>query len=142
MSMTFALGTNGDLSIVGGKLRRVTGADEVRQRILVTLRHFYGEYFLNLPGGVPWYELILGSKDTRTAESVLRMIIQSVPGVTQIISFSASKVSRDMSISATVEVQSGSSSTVTNFTFDNGLIIDGGPFDGPVPPLNYNGGTF
>lgn len=142
MSFTFALGANNDLSIVGGKLVRVSGADEVKQRILVTLRHFYGEYFLNLPGGVPWYEMILGGKDRAAAEAVLRQIILSVPGVLGMVRFSSSLIGRALSIAVTVEVQAGSFGTVVNFTFDNGLIIDGGPFDGPVPPLNYDGGTF
>lgn len=86
MPFTWKL-VNGDLSIRNGRLQTVAGAEEVKQRVLVAYRHYWEEYFLNVPDGVPWYEVILGSKDLRTAELILRRQGLEVPGVVSIVSF-------------------------------------------------------
>ena len=116
MSMTWRLNDSGnwsgDIGIVGGVIPTIYGADEVSQRILVTLRHFWYEYWLNLQGGVPWYELILGSKDRPLAEAILRKIILQVPGVVTIINFSVAFRARALSIATTVEVQDESTTSV------------------------------
>ena len=111
MAFTWALDdATYDLSISKGKLVQVSGADEVKQRILVTLWHYWREYFLNVPGGVPWYELILGSKDKRLVESLLRKIIFDVPGVVSIVRFGIQSplgYLRDFAIFIDVEVTAG-----------------------------------
>lgn len=108
MSFTWALNGNNDLSIKNGKLRQVYGPDEVKQRILVALRHYYQEYFLDVPDGIPWYEVILGSKDKKTAELIVRRKILEVPGVVGIASlnvqFSAT-ISRQLEFYGTIEVE-------------------------------------
>lgn len=106
MSMTWKLDdSTNDLTIQNGSLVLTNGADEIKQRILVTLRHEYGEYFLNTDDGVPWYEGLLGSSDRVVAESILRFVILSVPGVVSIIGMSTSFVNRSLSFSCQVEVQ-------------------------------------
>ena len=104
MSFTWALNSNNDIYISNGKIGNISNVDEVRQRILVTLRHNWQEYFLNVPGGVPWYELILGGKDRHLYEALLRKIILSVPNVLSILSFSSSFENRSWAISTVVEV--------------------------------------
>ena len=108
MAFTWLLNSNHDLSIKNGKLRIVYGADEVKQRILVALRHYYQEYFLDVPDGVPWYEVILGSKDKKTAELIIRRKILEVPGVVGIASlnvqFSAT-ILRQLEFYGTIEVE-------------------------------------
>jgi len=105
MSFTFALNGTNDLTIQSsGKLLTVAGADEVRQRIKVALLHDYQEYFLDTPGGTPWYELILGSKDLKQVEAILKQIILEVPGVISIITFSTGISSRNVVISTKVQV--------------------------------------
>jgi len=102
--------TNYDLSIKDGKLETVYNVSEVQQRILVTLWHYWEEYFLNVQAGIPWYELILGSKNKRMVEALLRYAILGVPGVVSIIRFqvvSPSAGLRDFAIYADVEVQGG-----------------------------------
>lgn len=78
-----------DLTIVNGQLATVSGATEIRQRIIVALRHNWREYFLNIPAGVPWYDYILGSRDRRAVESILRRAILDVPGVLGLTRFVA-----------------------------------------------------
>jgi hypothetical protein len=102
MTMTFKIQA-GDLGIVNGKLVKVASAFEVEQRIIITLNHFWGEYFLNVPGGVPWFELILGGKDVKLYEAILRKIILAVPGVTSILKFSSSFQNRRFALALTVD---------------------------------------
>ena len=105
MTMTYAVGSRHDL-IIGrqGKLLLVTGAEQVRQRILVSLLHYWGEYFLNTLAGVPWREIILGGKDVKTTLSVVRDAILAVPDVVSVVDLQARYVSRGLGISAYVEV--------------------------------------
>jgi hypothetical protein len=124
MSVTWALLGNDDLTVRGGKLGLVYGALEVRQRILVTLRHHWYEYWLNLQGGVPWYELILGSKDTRLAEAILRKVILGVPGVIGIASFQLSIINRDVTVDVTVEVEGTFGPELTEFQFSEWAFLD------------------
>lgn len=107
MTMTFGINEFSDISIVDGRLNRVYGPDEVVQRVLVTLRHFYGEYFLNLPGGTPWHELILGSKDRQLVEAVLRQVVLKTPGVISIVSFKSVFTNRALNIEMTLDVRGG-----------------------------------
>lgn len=127
MSYTWELSyTNNDLTIVRGKFPVVYGAAEVAQRVLVTLQHYWQEYFLNVPGGVPWYELILGSKDIRQPEAILRQIVLGVPGVNGIVDFKVTFANRALSISLKVEAQNtliGLTLTTNGVTFEGATVI-------------------
>lgn len=110
MTMTFAVDPNtNDLFIFNNKLGIIDGIDEVRQRVMIALHHEYQEYFLNVPAGVPWNELILGSKNMRIVESILRDIVLNVPGVVSIISFAIDTPrlsnNRKLTISMQIEAQ-------------------------------------
>lgn len=119
MALTWTLTDGGrDLVIRSGRLAVVTGAEEVRQRILTTLLHHWQEYFLNIPAGLPWYELILGSKDRKTVEAIIRMAILSVPGVLSLPALQLvweGRASRELEIYFTAEVRNadGTSDLVT-----------------------------
>ena len=108
MPFTWELNIYHDLSIRNGKLRVVYGPDEIKQRILVALRHYWQEYFLDVPDGIPWYEVILGSKDKKTVELIIRRKILEVPGVIGIAALTvrySADVSRQIEIYGTVEVE-------------------------------------
>ena len=93
-----------------GKFPLVSGADEVRQRIKVTLWHHQGEYFLNTGDGVPWHDNILGSKNRDGEVSLLlRREILSVPGVVSLDSFGLNKdfIDRRYNFQAACTVQGG-----------------------------------
>jgi hypothetical protein len=106
LTLTYAINPeNMDLLVnSSGTLQCVYGAEEVRQRILIALNHFYGEYFLNVMGGVPWDELILGSKNISMAEALLRRAVLEVPNVVSIIKFQVSFSSRRLAIELMTEV--------------------------------------
>jgi hypothetical protein len=116
MAFTWALSDlHWDIQIKNGKLQTVYGVDEIKQRILVTLWHYWEEYFLNVPAGVPWYELILGSKNQKMVASLLKNEILSVPGVVGILNFQILApigYMRDFSIYADVEVYGGTAISV------------------------------
>jgi len=121
MTFTWKLNGNHDVSISSGKVVGVSGAEEVKQRILIALRHFYAEYFLDVTKGVPWYETILGSKDIKNAELIMRSTILDVPGVIGITSFSATftNSSRKLSISVSAEVQAGENAEIINLHYSS-----------------------
>jgi hypothetical protein len=115
MSFTRALNPlTGDIFLSKGKFVYVAGAEEVRQRILVTLQHFYKEYFLKPANGIPWYNLdnrndspgLLGSKDVFNAEMTLREAVARVPGVrpSGTTNLEVTFANRKMTVSMTVEV--------------------------------------
>jgi hypothetical protein len=117
MSLTWKIGSTGDISINSlGKLNVVTSAQEVAQRVVITLNHYWYEYWLNLQGGVPWYELILGSRDVDTAKAIIRKIILQVPGVTAILNFSFVIVKRVVSIDVTIDTVYGEARVTTTLT--------------------------
>lgn len=51
--------SSGDLSIEGGQVRMVDGAERIAQQILISLRFWLGEWFLDTSQGVPYLEYIL-----------------------------------------------------------------------------------
>lgn len=108
MSVTWGLHNATHDLVIGsdGKFLRVSGAHEVRQRVMVTLLHDYQEYFLNIAAGTPWYELILGSKDTAIVSAILRQIVLSVPGVKSIVNFAVGVSNRNVTVSISLEVDS------------------------------------
>jgi len=131
MAFTWAVESGAwDLSIVNGKLTTVSGAEEVKQRILISLWHYWEEYFLNVPDGVPWYELILGSKNKQLVESLIRRAILDVPGVISIINFKLQSslgqtTLRDFAIFCDVEVVGGVVSIFTTVPAEPEIIVSG-----------------
>lgn len=83
----------GDLAFADGRIAMTTGADAVRQGILIRLRNIRGEWFADLDDGVPWFEndsvpaadAILGRPfdEIRTA-AAFREAILDTPGVAAI----------------------------------------------------------
>ncbi len=101
-----------------GKLAKIKGSSEVRQRAIIALRHYWQEYFLNVPAGVPWYELILGSKDTKQAELLIRDAVLKVPGVISIINInSIASKDRHVSFNIRIEVQGTDGPSIEEIAF-------------------------
>lgn len=75
------VGTN-DLILEGNDLLMIDNAERVAQQILITLRFWYGEWFLNVNEGVPYLEYILIKKPNMAhIRQILTEQIQSVEGV-------------------------------------------------------------
>ena len=83
-----ALDTNHDLLVTGIDLVLVDGAEQVRQQLLIKLKLWRGEWFLDTEFGTPYLQQILGKQLTMSGAIVaLRKSILEVQGVTQITSF-------------------------------------------------------
>ena len=61
----FLLNDCGDLDFTEGKLTLLTGVDLIRQRWLIHVRTFLGEYFLDESIGVPWFQRVLKKAQKR-----------------------------------------------------------------------------
>lgn len=120
MSFTWSINSKYNDVVIGdqGKLANIFGSSEVRQRILISLRHYWQEYFLNVPSGMPWYELILGSKDIKQAELLIRDTVFAVPGVISIINIKHTILKgRHISFDIRVEVTGVVSPSIEEIAF-------------------------
>ena len=116
MAFTWALNPfTWDIFLNGsGTIQNIWGNSEVVQRIIVTLQHVFGEYWLYTTHGLPWWQTpannwaILGSKDYKTVEMIIRSAVLDVPGVVGIASINMSTPrasnNRAMQIEMQVEV--------------------------------------
>lgn len=78
-----------DLSIVGLDLAIVRGADRIRQNVLIKLRLWVGEYFLDTEFGTPYIDQILGKRiSLGGAVAALKKSILEVNDVSAITEFS------------------------------------------------------
>jgi hypothetical protein len=115
--------TNDDLTIKDGKFEIVSKKDEVAQRLKTALLHEYDEYFLNYTNGVPWYQSILGSRNTKNAELIFRKIALDVPGVISVIGLNTNTSNGRTTVALTAEVQDGDYITSTVTTNISGQLI-------------------
>ena len=76
-----ALDTNHDLLVTGIDLMLVDGAEQVRQQLLIKLKLWRGEWFLDTEFGTPYLQQILGKQLTMSGAIVaLRKSILEVQG--------------------------------------------------------------
>jgi hypothetical protein len=83
MAEDIAMNVNSnDLIVKDGDLMLIDNAERVAQQILITLRFWYDEWFLNTAEGVPYLEYILvKNPNLAHVRQVLTEAIESVPGV-------------------------------------------------------------
>lgn len=73
----------GDIAYENGKMKWVTGDDEVMQRVKIRLRRVYGEWFLYYTAGIPYFNgRMLGANDYDYVKLTLRNEIINTKGVT------------------------------------------------------------
>ena len=89
--LDIALTTSHDLDTGPLDLKLVDKAEQVRQQLLIKLKLWRGEWFLDTEFGTPYLQQILGKQLTLSgALAALRKSILEVEGVRQILSFSYS----------------------------------------------------
>lgn len=103
------IGGTKDLVFVNGECPVVQDkASVVAQRLLIRLRTFYQEWFMNTEYGVPYLERILGKKVKQsTVDAIIQEHIYKERGVTEIISFSSTMRNRDYSCRFSVRTDVG-----------------------------------
>jgi hypothetical protein len=92
-----------DLVITDGKLQLVTGAEARAQRIGIALRHFKGEWFLDVNAGTDHWGRILGKSSDLSRRAEIRRRVLSVPGVREITSLDLQVDPRTRALSGTVQ---------------------------------------
>lgn len=87
--LDIALSSNHDLDTSSLDLKLVDKAEQVRQQLLIKLKLWRGEWFLDTEFGTPYLQQILGKQLTLSgALAALRKSILEVEGVRQILFFS------------------------------------------------------
>jgi hypothetical protein len=85
------LDTSHDLEVQSYDLRMVAGADEVAQHLLVGLRLFLGEWYLDEQAGMPYYrDAFVAAPSTRVLGVLFRQEILADPDIEQIKEFTMS----------------------------------------------------
>ena len=104
-----------DVSIVNGKLVLTDMSDEVAQNVRIRLQTYEGEWFLDTELGVPWFQQILGKKDTAVANLLIRQEISNTNGVSGIVSFNPlfNHLTRSLSIYSKIRTVYGTDESVS-----------------------------
>jgi len=83
------LDASGDIYVGPNGSEGISGIDGVAQLIVIALRLFKEEWFLNLDKGMPWYQEILGEKfNEQLVRKRVAEVVLAVPAVTGISSLS------------------------------------------------------
>ena len=91
MDLSILSGDDLALDVATGDVAVVTDGDGIMQDILVRLRTFRGEWFLNTDAGVPYFQdIFLKNVNLHRVSSVLKDAIIGTPGVTALTSFELS----------------------------------------------------
>ena len=102
----FKLDGEGDILITDGKFTLLNTIQEaVRQRILITLRTFLGEYFLDISQGIPYRQQIFNKGiTTKETDAIFLAKILSDPDVIKVESFSSTYLASNRSYDLRFEV--------------------------------------
>lgn len=77
----------GDIDVTDGRISIVRGADAVRQRWLIYIRTFLGEWFLDQAKGVPYIQRLFKKQISRqTIKQIFTTASLEVPGILQVVS--------------------------------------------------------
>lgn len=96
----------GDLAINGLDLYIIQGADRVRQQLLIKLKLFTGEWFLDTEFGTPYIDEILGKQvSLNGAIAALKKSIMEVADVDAITSFTYDFDRKARSLNVSFECQ-------------------------------------
>lgn len=99
-----------DLVIKNNDLILIDNAEQVAQQVLITLRFWLGEWFLDTRQGVPYLEYVLIKNPNMShIRQILTEKIQSVEGVKSIVSlnFDFRRVTRELYVDFEVDTDYG-----------------------------------
>lgn len=108
--LDIALNLSHDIDTSTLDLKLVNGAERVRQQLLIKLRLWTGEWFLDTEFGTPYLQSVLGKQLTLSGViTALRRSILEVDGVRQISSFTYqfNNAQRTFSVQFTAETPFG-----------------------------------
>ena len=87
--MDIQLGENHDIEIVDGDFKLTpTEHLSIRQKLIIKLLTYQGEWFLSSEEGLPFFQSILGkNRSKETIATIYKRAILSTEGVLEIVSF-------------------------------------------------------
>lgn len=112
----FKLDDNHDIEVTSNDFTLIDSSESIRQRLLIRLMTFQGEWFLDTDLGVPYYQTIFTKGITKdVVDSVIKRQIENCPGIESILKFSSSfsLSTREYTCSFTAKDTTGSSIEVT-----------------------------
>jgi len=102
-----AVDNDGNLALdANGHLALVDGADRARQRIITSLRLWRGEWPLDTPAGVPYYQRVLG-RPLLVATAAISAAVRRIPGVRAARVLDLTTTNRALEIRMAVETDHG-----------------------------------
>ncbi len=108
----------GDLQLTNNSLTLTDGLEAIRQHLQGRFQLFYGEWFLDIEEGVPWFQDILGSKQSFVVvQEILKGVILDTPGVLQLLTFKFDYVAATREV--ILEFQALTTDGVIDFTLLN-----------------------
>lgn len=136
------LGADGDIDVSDFNSPRLFAVGEdlavIAQRVLIRLRTFKGEWFLDENIGVPYFQQILGGKGIEAAAAaIFRSIIEQTDGITKLESISVKRTDRLLSISFRASTDAGALA----LTFDVASSI-GTTYSDPSVTYSASGKTY
>lgn len=111
--MDFKLNLDGDIIWRNGPLLRQdttqTPAEVTGQRLLILLRTWMGEWFLDTTYGIPWEQRILAKKQVSkvSVDLILQQKVLSDEGVKEIVSWESTFVNRHYDLTFKIKVVDG-----------------------------------
>lgn len=111
--MDFKLNLDGDIIWRNGPLLRQdttqTPVEVTGQRLLILLRTWMGEWFLDTTYGIPWEQRILAKKQVSKAsvDLILQQKVLSDEGVKEIVSWESTFVNRHYDLTFKIKVVDG-----------------------------------
>jgi len=107
--MAYDLALNSDHDIyVGddGDLQMISASDQVAQYVEIRLLSYYGEWFLDITQGTPYFQSILGRVfHPEEAAAILRRRVLNTDEVTKIENFDFNLTDRILSVSVSAQVE-------------------------------------
>lgn len=106
--MDIKLTSDHDLDITSGDFTLTeTESESLRQRLVIKLLTFQGEWFLNQNEGIPYYQSILGKNRAKeTIDTIFKTAILNTPDVISLDSFQSSIDNRTRAYSLSFRVRS------------------------------------
>ena len=108
--MNIKLDSDGDIAIESGEMVFITSREEIAQFISQKIKTFFGEWFLDVRLGIPYFSSILIKRvQPAVIESIFINEILATPGVVKITEFDINldKLTRRMTLDFTAETING-----------------------------------
>lgn len=125
----FLLNECGDLDLTNGRVTIVGGADAVRQRWLIHIRTFLGEWFLNENIGVPYIQRLFKKELSRqNVKQIFATASAAVPGILQVVSVVVDSLdvrTRFCEITVTCVIDAAEGPETGVFKFTGTIPLDG-----------------